>query len=81
MIYFIDSKHSTKEVPVSLLEQCGLHASGQAQLSQESYEMVNKLGFAVYYPITKKMLPYFELYSWDLEYYFMNNVKILHMNN
>lgn len=59
MIYFIDSKHSTEEVPVSLLEQCGLQASGQAQLSQEPYEMVNKLGFVVNYSITPKNAPIF----------------------
>lgn len=52
MIYFIDSKPSIKEVPVSLLSQCGLQASGQAWVSQESHEMVNKLGFVMYYSIS-----------------------------
>lgn len=59
MIYFIDSKHSIEEVPVSLLEQCGLQVSGQARVSQEPCEMVNKLGFVVYYSITRKNAPIF----------------------
>lgn len=59
MIYFIDSKHSIEEVPVSLLEQCGLQASGQARVSQEPCEMVNKPGFVVYYSITQKNAPIF----------------------
>lgn len=59
MIEFRDSKHSIKEVPISLFEQCGLQASGQAWVSEESYEMVNKLGLVLCDSNTWKNAPIF----------------------
>lgn len=46
LFYLLHTQYK-KEVPVSLLEQCSLQASGPAQVSQKSDEMVNKLGFVM----------------------------------